>query len=163
MMNVVAFACRMFVEARCAAHGLDMLKEVGYARSREGHYLSRPSVHMDCFHWVRRDSYLPVGSQNLKAVAKVGLQGLSFIIVVILVQGSIESSHFGRVSPTAIHLRLGLAKDICVSCSTKLGLMLSECTVVHLRSLSWGVLKFSVISNLSSQALIPFQSKLIRG
>ncbi|XP_075749504.1 DNA polymerase epsilon catalytic subunit 1 [Rhipicephalus microplus] len=64
----------MFVEARAAIHGLVMNKEVGYARSREGHYLSRPSVHMDCLHWVRRDSYLPVGSQNLKAVAKAKLR-----------------------------------------------------------------------------------------
>ena len=29
----------------------------------------------DCFlfRWVQRDSYLPVGSQNLKAVTKVGM------------------------------------------------------------------------------------------
>ncbi|CAN7982572.1 unnamed protein product [Ixodes hexagonus] len=60
-------------QARAAVHGLDMSKEVGYSRSREGYYLSRPSAHMDCFHWVRRDSYLPVGSQNLKAVAKRAL------------------------------------------------------------------------------------------
>ncbi|XP_077483057.1 DNA polymerase epsilon catalytic subunit 1 isoform X2 [Amblyomma americanum] len=64
----------MFVETRAAVHGLTMSKEVGYARSREGHYLSRPSAHMDCLHWVRRDSYLPVGSQNLKAVAKAKLR-----------------------------------------------------------------------------------------
>jgi DNA polymerase epsilon subunit 1 len=29
---------------------------------------------MDCFNWVKRDSYLPVGSQNLKAVAKAKLR-----------------------------------------------------------------------------------------
>jgi len=31
-------------------------------------------VHMDCFRWVKRDSYLPQGSQGLKAVtvAKLG-------------------------------------------------------------------------------------------
>ncbi|CAN8013629.1 unnamed protein product [Ixodes persulcatus] len=61
-------------QARAAVHGLDMSKEVGYSRSREGFYLSRPSTHMDCFHWVHRDSYLPVGSQNLKAVAKAKLR-----------------------------------------------------------------------------------------
>ncbi|XP_076350234.1 DNA polymerase epsilon catalytic subunit 1 isoform X2 [Tachypleus tridentatus] len=63
-----------FVEARATIHGLDMLKEIGFSRSREGYYLSRPGIHMDCFHWVRRDSYLPVGSQNLKAVAKAKLR-----------------------------------------------------------------------------------------
>ncbi|XP_064470762.1 DNA polymerase epsilon catalytic subunit A-like [Ornithodoros turicata] len=64
----------MFVEARSAVHGLDMAKEVGFQRNREGHYLAHSIVHMDCFHWVRRDSYLPVGSQNLKAVAKAKLR-----------------------------------------------------------------------------------------
>ena len=29
---------------------------------------------MDCFRWVKRDSYLPVGSQGLKAVAKAKLR-----------------------------------------------------------------------------------------
>jgi DNA polymerase epsilon subunit 1 len=28
---------------------------------------------MDCFRWVKRDSYLPVGSHGLKAVAKAKL------------------------------------------------------------------------------------------
>jgi DNA polymerase epsilon subunit 1 len=29
---------------------------------------------MDAFCWVKRDSYLPVGSQNLKAAAKAKLR-----------------------------------------------------------------------------------------
>lgn len=64
----------VFVEARASINNYEMLKEVGYSRSRDGYYLSRPCVHMDCFHWVRRDSYLPVGSQGLKAVAKAKLR-----------------------------------------------------------------------------------------
>ncbi|XP_018496572.1 DNA polymerase epsilon catalytic subunit A [Galendromus occidentalis] len=64
----------MFVEARANFHKLDMNKYVGWSRGREGFYLSRACIHMDCLHWVKRDSYLPVGSQNLKAVAKAKLR-----------------------------------------------------------------------------------------
>lgn len=63
-----------FVEARAAVYELNMLKEIGFAPNREGYYLSRPCAHLDALHWVRRDSYLPVGSQNLKAVAKAKLR-----------------------------------------------------------------------------------------
>ncbi|XP_037072699.1 DNA polymerase epsilon catalytic subunit A-like [Pollicipes pollicipes] len=63
-----------FVEGRAAVHGLDMAQEIGFAKNNEGIYVSRPSIHMDCLCWVRRDSYLPVGSQNLKAVAKAKLR-----------------------------------------------------------------------------------------
>ncbi len=63
-----------FVEARAAVHGLDMAREIGFAKNREGVYCSRPAAHMDAFCWVKRDSYLPVGSQNLKAAAKAKLR-----------------------------------------------------------------------------------------
>ena len=63
-----------FIEARAAFHGLDMAKEIGFAKNREGVYASRPASHMDAFCWVKRDSYLPVGSQNLKAAAKAKLR-----------------------------------------------------------------------------------------
>lgn len=38
-----------------------------------GECLSRFAVHMDCMHWVNRDSYLPQGSRGLKAVTKAKL------------------------------------------------------------------------------------------
>ncbi|KAJ4448291.1 hypothetical protein ANN_10305 [Periplaneta americana] len=62
-----------FVEARAAVHDLDMKQQIGFSRNRDGVYACRPSMHMDCLCWVKRDSYLPVGSQNLKAVAKAKL------------------------------------------------------------------------------------------
>lgn len=63
-----------FVEARAAYHGLDMFSEIGFAKDSEGEYKSSYCVHMDCYRWVKRDSYLPQGSQGLKAVttAKLG-------------------------------------------------------------------------------------------
>lgn len=63
-----------FVEARAAAHELDMKQEIGFAKNKDGVYACRPAMHMDCLCWVKRDSYLPVGSQNLKAVAKAKLR-----------------------------------------------------------------------------------------
>ncbi|KAG8738813.1 DNA polymerase epsilon catalytic subunit [Ceratobasidium sp. 414] len=63
-----------FVEARAKVHGLDLMLETGFARDSEDEFKSRACIHMDCFRWVKRDSYLPQGSQGLKAVttAKLG-------------------------------------------------------------------------------------------
>ncbi|XP_069115944.1 LOW QUALITY PROTEIN: DNA polymerase epsilon catalytic subunit A-like [Argopecten irradians] len=63
-----------FVEARAALHELYMSREIGFQKDNQGEYKSRPSIHMDCLRWVKRDSYLPVGSQGLKAVAKAKLR-----------------------------------------------------------------------------------------
>ena len=63
-----------FIEARAAVHGMDMHKEVGFSKDREGVFSSRPAAHMDAYCWVKRDSYLPVGSQGLKAAAKAKLR-----------------------------------------------------------------------------------------
>ncbi|KAL9963852.1 hypothetical protein ACROYT_G027403 [Oculina patagonica] len=63
-----------FVEARAAHHGISMYDEIGFVADAQGEYKSRPSIHMDAFRWVKRDSYLPVGSQNLKATTKAKLR-----------------------------------------------------------------------------------------
>jgi DNA polymerase epsilon subunit 1 len=62
-----------FLEARAKVHGLDMEKNLGIAMQPSGEYRGRTAVHLDAFHWVRRDSYLPQGSQGLKAVTKYKL------------------------------------------------------------------------------------------
>ena len=63
-----------FLEARASLLGFDMYREIGFRKNSEGIYQSAYSVHMDCFSWVSRDSYLPQGSRGLKAVtvAKLG-------------------------------------------------------------------------------------------
>ena len=63
-----------FVEARASVHGIDMYQEIGFRKNMEDIYQSNYCVHMDCFAWVNRDSYLPQGSRGLKAVttAKLG-------------------------------------------------------------------------------------------
>ena len=63
-----------FVEARASVNGIDMYAEIGFRKNSEDIYQSDYCVHMDCFSWVNRDSYLPQGSRGLKAVtvAKLG-------------------------------------------------------------------------------------------
>ncbi|XP_031425753.1 DNA polymerase epsilon catalytic subunit A-like [Clupea harengus] len=62
-----------FVETRAAHHGLNMYREIGFQKDNQGEYKSSQAIHMDCLRWVKRDSYLPVGSHNLKAAAKAKL------------------------------------------------------------------------------------------
>ncbi|XP_015221455.2 DNA polymerase epsilon catalytic subunit A [Lepisosteus oculatus] len=62
-----------FVETRAAHHGLNMHREIGFQKDSQGEYKASQAIHMDCLRWVKRDSYLPVGSHNLKAAAKAKL------------------------------------------------------------------------------------------
>ncbi|KAE9293076.1 DNA polymerase epsilon catalytic subunit A [Phytophthora fragariae] len=63
-----------FIDARAQVHGINMAREIGISLDeRSGEYRGRCSVHMDAFCWVKRDSYLPQGSQGLKAVTKYKL------------------------------------------------------------------------------------------
>ncbi|XP_065196318.1 DNA polymerase epsilon catalytic subunit A-like [Sycon ciliatum] len=63
-----------FVEARAAHHGLNMEDETGFAADSQNEYKCRHCIHMDAYRWVKRDSYLPVGSQHLKAATKAKLR-----------------------------------------------------------------------------------------
>ncbi|CAG8725022.1 1063_t:CDS:2, partial [Acaulospora colombiana] len=62
-----------FLAARARVHGIDMFLETGFSKDSEDEFKSRNCIHMDCFRWVKRDSYLPQGSQGLKAVTKAKL------------------------------------------------------------------------------------------
>ncbi|KAF1787624.1 DNA polymerase epsilon, catalytic subunit A, C-terminal [Phytophthora cactorum] len=63
-----------FIDTRAQVHGINMAHEIGVSLDeRSGEYRGRCSVHMDAFCWVKRDSYLPQGSQGLKAVTKYKL------------------------------------------------------------------------------------------
>ena len=62
-----------FVETRAKINGLNMYDEIGFAPDAEGEYKSSYCCHLDCFRWVKRDSYLPQGSQGLKAVTQAKL------------------------------------------------------------------------------------------
>lgn len=62
-----------FVDARANFHNISMFDEIGFKKDSEDEYKSTYCAHMDCFRWVKRDSYLPQGSQGLKAVTTVKL------------------------------------------------------------------------------------------
>jgi DNA polymerase epsilon subunit 1 len=69
-----------FLEKRAQLYGLDIYELGGMEcaaaaadADKSGQYRGRASVHLDAFHWVQRDSYLPQGAQGLKAVTKYKL------------------------------------------------------------------------------------------
>ncbi|CAN6479373.1 unnamed protein product [Victoria cruziana] len=63
-----------FIESRAAYHGIKMSNEIGFrCDTDQGECRSRFACHLDCFAWVKRDSYLPQGSHGLKAVTKAKL------------------------------------------------------------------------------------------
>ncbi|XP_057456006.1 DNA polymerase epsilon catalytic subunit A-like [Lotus japonicus] len=63
-----------FLERRAAHHGLKMSDELGFqCDTNQGECRAKFACHLDCYAWVKRDSYLPQGSQNLKAVTKAKL------------------------------------------------------------------------------------------
>ena len=59
-----------FIETRAKKHGMSMYREIGFRGSDSGETRSKFALHLDAFHWVKRDSYLPAGSHGLKAVTK---------------------------------------------------------------------------------------------
>ncbi|XP_058761674.1 DNA polymerase epsilon catalytic subunit A-like isoform X2 [Vicia villosa] len=63
-----------FLERRAAHHGLKISDELGFqCDMNQGECRAKFAPHLDCFAWVKRDSYLPQGSQGLKAVTKAKL------------------------------------------------------------------------------------------
>uniref|UniRef100_A0A0N5A7C7 DNA polymerase epsilon catalytic subunit n=1 Tax=Parastrongyloides trichosuri TaxID=131310 RepID=A0A0N5A7C7_PARTI len=62
-----------FVDDRAKKYKLDMYEMIGFAKDSQNEYKSDNCLHMDAFRWVQRDSYLPMGSQNLKACTKAKL------------------------------------------------------------------------------------------
>lgn len=47
---------------------------IGFSKNRDDVYQSTCCLHLDAFAWVKRDSYLPMGSQGLKATTKAKLR-----------------------------------------------------------------------------------------
>ena len=62
-----------FVDARCDANGISMRDVIGFRKNSQDEYEANYAIHMDCYKWVKRDSYLPAGSQGLKSVTSIKL------------------------------------------------------------------------------------------
>lgn len=63
-----------FVDARAASHGILLASHLGFFKDSQDEYKHPNCIHMDAFRWVQRDSYLPMGSQSLKAATREKLQ-----------------------------------------------------------------------------------------
>ena len=63
-----------YVEKRARICKMWMGQEIGMRCNEDtGECLGRCGIHLDCYYWVKRDSYLPQGSQGLKAVTRYKL------------------------------------------------------------------------------------------
>ncbi|KAJ3423383.1 DNA polymerase epsilon catalytic subunit a [Anaeramoeba flamelloides] len=62
-----------FVDSRSRILGLSLYRSTGYYQSKNDDYLCKFALHLDAYKWVKRDSYLPMGSQGLKAVTRIKL------------------------------------------------------------------------------------------
>ena len=62
-----------FIDKRAQVYGWSLLDRCNIA-SFDDTYYGKQALHLDCFAWVKRDSYLPQGSQGLKAVTKAKLK-----------------------------------------------------------------------------------------
>lgn len=70
-----------FLEKRAAHHGIKMNEEIGFqCDNNQGECRAKFSCHLDCFAWVKRDSYLPQGSQGLKHTCRL-LQKPSYVTI----------------------------------------------------------------------------------
>lgn len=47
----IAFFPRPFVEARAAAHGINMYQEIGFQKDSQGEYKASQCIHMDCLRY----------------------------------------------------------------------------------------------------------------
>ena len=66
-----------YVAKRSEILGLDMGREIGVYKITQGaeeYFSGRSILHIDCYAWVQRDSYLPQGAQGLKMVTKYKLK-----------------------------------------------------------------------------------------
>lgn len=61
-----------FIAKRLTKYGIDMFNSIQFREFNE--YFDCPFIiHMDCYRWVKRDSYLPMNNQGLKDVARIKL------------------------------------------------------------------------------------------
>eukprot|EP00659_Diplonema_papillatum_P019262 gene19262-29671_t len=62
-----------FMMRRMQEYKMSCFGELGFREVNTDGVLSPYVSHLDCMHWVNRDSYLPQGSRSLKAVSKAKL------------------------------------------------------------------------------------------
>jgi DNA polymerase epsilon subunit 1 len=48
-----------YIENRCNKYSINMEQAIGFRNQENTEYYGRLLMHLDCFYWVERDSYLP--------------------------------------------------------------------------------------------------------
>lgn len=61
-----------FVERRASRYSLSLEQTISFEATHE-YYESPFIMHLDCYKWVKRDSYLPMNNQGLKDAARIKL------------------------------------------------------------------------------------------
>jgi len=61
-----------FVDQRAGKYGITLPNTIGMRATNE-YYDCHFILHLDCYRWVKRDSYLPMNSQGLKEVTRIKL------------------------------------------------------------------------------------------
>ena len=59
---------RPFVEARAAAHGINMYQEIGFQKDSQGEYKASQCIHMDCLRYQMLPLYLITVSLSLEFI-----------------------------------------------------------------------------------------------
>ena len=67
-----------FIAERLKVYGMSLdndfgIEYGGVSKMGDSAFMGRFTLHMDCLHWVKRDAFLPQGSQGLKSVTKAKL------------------------------------------------------------------------------------------
>ena len=63
------------------------VQEVGFQCDKnQGECRAKFACHLDCFAWVKRDSYLPQGSHGLKVQVRIPALNVFFEVVQLLFQ-----------------------------------------------------------------------------
>lgn len=66
-LHVASFP-RPFVEARAAAHGIDMYQEIGFQKDGQGEYKASQCIHMDCLRYQMLPLYHIAAALSLEFI-----------------------------------------------------------------------------------------------
>lgn len=98
------------MEARAAAHGIDMYQEIGFQKDSQGEYKASQCIHMDCLRYqccpftTELRLYLPEPRKTLQ---------LCWNSVLLPFVGGFDVSHLPGLVTQAVSLRMLLPLTLC--------------------------------------------------
>lgn len=79
LLHAASF-CRPFVEARAAAHGINMYQEIGFQKDSQGEYKASQCIHMDCLRYWNAAALL----HSCVFISSVQIKYLRLYLIAIL-------------------------------------------------------------------------------